>query len=185
MAEFEAAQYRGELGDDDVTGDVKYHHGATGTYRHVERHEDRRRCSRTTPRHLEAVDGWSKASRARCRPITRTAFPSYDAQERRADPHSRRCGVHRPRHRRRSASTCSRCPATTTGGTIHIIANNQIGFTTDPMRRALDALCVGSGQGLRRADRARQRRRRRGVHRGRASWRSTSAASSAATSSST
>ncbi len=32
MAEFEAAQYRGNLGDDDVMGDVKYHHGATGTF---------------------------------------------------------------------------------------------------------------------------------------------------------
>ena len=32
MTEFEAAQYRGNLGDDDVMGDVKYHHGATGTF---------------------------------------------------------------------------------------------------------------------------------------------------------
>ncbi len=32
MMEFEAAQYRGNVGDDDVLGDVKYHHGATGTY---------------------------------------------------------------------------------------------------------------------------------------------------------
>ena len=42
MTEFEAAQYRGNLGDDDVMGDVKYHHGATGDVRDVEGQEDRR-----------------------------------------------------------------------------------------------------------------------------------------------
>jgi len=55
MTEFEAAQYRGNLGDDDVMGDVKYHHGATGTFT-----TSKGRAIEVTlahnPSHLEAVD---------------------------------------------------------------------------------------------------------------------------------
>ena len=42
MTEFEAAQYRGPVGDDDVMGDVKYHHGATGTFTTSQREEHQR-----------------------------------------------------------------------------------------------------------------------------------------------
>ena len=167
MSEFEAAQYRGNLGDDDVMGDVKYHHGATGTFT-TSKGKTIDVTLAHNPSHLEAVDPVVEGSARALQTDTSHGIPTLDRK--RAVPiliHGDAAftgqGIVAEVFNMQSL------PGYETGGTIHLIANNQIGFTTDPDRRALDALRVGPGQGLRRSDRARQRRRRRRVHRRRAS----------------
>ena len=130
MTEFEAAQYRGNLGDDDVMGDVKYHHGATGVFTTSKGKEIGVTLAHN-PSHLEAVDPVVEGARARCRRTTRTAYPP--ATRKRAVPiliHGDAAftgqGIVSEVFNMQSL------PGYETGGTIHLIANNQIGFTTDP-----------------------------------------------------
>ena len=84
------------------------------------------------PSHLEAVDGVVEGM-ARCLQTDHAKnVPCGRHAERRADPHPRRRRVRRRKASSRKCSTCRRSPGYATGGTIHLIANNQIGFTTDP-----------------------------------------------------
>jgi multifunctional 2-oxoglutarate metabolism enzyme len=131
MTEFEAAQYRGELGDDDVMGDVKYHHGATGEYK-TSKGKTISVTLAHNPSHLEAVDpvveGIARAlqtdhshgavshDRKRAVPILIHGDAAFTGQ-----------GIVSEVFNMQSL------PGYETGGTVHLIANNQIGFTTDPL----------------------------------------------------
>ena len=130
MTEFEAAQYRGTVGDDDVMGDVKYHHGATGTFE-TSRGKSINVTLAHNPSHLEAVDPVVEGSARALQTDHSHGVPSFDRK--RAVP----ILIHGD-----AAFTgqgivaevfnLQSLPGYETGGTIHLIANNQIGFTTDP-----------------------------------------------------
>ncbi|GAC1309795.1 MAG: hypothetical protein NVSMB21_16820 [Vulcanimicrobiaceae bacterium] len=129
LAEFEAATLRGEGASDDVTGDVKYHHGAVGTY--ASAHGPIAVALANNPSHLEAVDGVVEGrTRAlqtnhdrpiatletgRAAPILIHGDAAFSAQGVVAE-----------------VLNLQALAGYATGGTVHIISNNQVGFTTDP-----------------------------------------------------
>ena len=129
LAEFEAAETRGDEEGDDVTGDVKYHHGAAGTYRSPA--GDVEVVLANNPSHLEAVDGVvegraralqtnhntpvAKLETGRAAPILIHGDAAFSAQGVVAE-----------------VLNLQALDGYATGGTIHIISNNQVGFTTDP-----------------------------------------------------
>jgi multifunctional 2-oxoglutarate metabolism enzyme len=128
LVEFEQSKDRLEGGD--VTGDVKYHAEAEGTY--VTPNGKQVSVSLlANPSHLEAVDpvveGWTRAEQTRRKgpephfdrtgtvPILIHGDAAFPAQ-----------GVVS------EVLNLSKLEGYSTGGTLHIIANNQLGFTTDP-----------------------------------------------------
>jgi 2-oxoglutarate dehydrogenase E1 component len=130
LTEFEAAHERGELGSADVTGDVKYHQGAEGVFETPDGKKVRVTLS-NNPSHLEAVDpiveGTARALQ------TDHSLPVAQQDPKKAVPiliHGDAAfpgqGVVAEVLNLQSLAGYS------TGGTVHIIANNQIGFTTDP-----------------------------------------------------
>ena len=130
LAEFEAAHERGEVGKDDVTGDVKYHHGATGTYRC----RDGNAITVTlanNPSHLEAVDPVVEGSTRALQTDHSHAMPAQDVRKAapiliHGDAAFMGQGIVS------EVLNLQSLPGYQTGGTIHVIANNQVGFTTDP-----------------------------------------------------
>ena len=93
----------------------------------------RLRCTLAhNPSHLEAVDPVVEGRTRALQTDHSRTFRRLRRQEGCADSHSRRCGLHRAKASSPKCSICSRSRDTQTGGTLHIIANNQIGFTTDP-----------------------------------------------------
>ncbi|HEX3459223.1 MAG TPA: multifunctional oxoglutarate decarboxylase/oxoglutarate dehydrogenase thiamine pyrophosphate-binding subunit/dihydrolipoyllysine-residue succinyltransferase subunit [Candidatus Baltobacteraceae bacterium] len=129
MTEFEAAQYRGRLGDDDVMGDVKYHHGSTGTFTTAKGKAIDVTLAHN-PSHLEAVDPVVEGSARALQTDHSHGVPERDAK--RAVPiliHGDAAftgqGIVSEVFNMQSL------PGYETGGTLHLIANNQVGFTTD------------------------------------------------------
>ncbi|MBD5633078.1 MAG: multifunctional oxoglutarate decarboxylase/oxoglutarate dehydrogenase thiamine pyrophosphate-binding subunit/dihydrolipoyllysine-residue succinyltransferase subunit, partial [Candidatus Eremiobacteraeota bacterium] len=132
LGEFEAANQRGEsdASGGDVTGDVKYHHGAAGRYT-LPNGKFVAVALANNPSHLEAVDavveGRTRALQTnhgtpiatlhigRAAPILIHGDAAFSAQGIVAE-----------------VLNLQALEGYATGGTIHLIANNQVGFTTDP-----------------------------------------------------
>ena len=130
LAEFDAANLRGEGVSDDVTGDVKYHHGAEGEYK-LPGGRTVAVLLANNPSHLEAVDGvvegrtralqtehgtpTARLDVGRAAPILIHGDAAFSAQGVVAE-----------------VLNLQALDGYATGGTLHIISNNQIGFTTDP-----------------------------------------------------
>ena len=132
LEEFEGGGAGSASDPEAVTGDVKYHLGAEGTYR-TAKGQDVTVALLANPSHLEAVnpvvEGWTRAEQtdrsgggAEPKHVVSTVLPLLIH----GDAAFAGQGV--------VAETfnLARLRGYTTGGTIHLITNNQIGFTTDP-----------------------------------------------------
>ena len=117
-------------------GDVKYHRGYSRSAARARRARPAL-ASPSNPSHLEAVD-----------PVRRGPRPRQAAPPGRHRASARawcRCSIHGDAAfagqglvaETLNLSQLARLP---TGGTVHLVVNNQIGFTTTPERGALDAL---------------------------------------------
>ncbi len=134
LAEFEAGAMKTaepDFDEADVTGDVKYHHGAQGTYITPIGTKITIELA-NNPSHLEAVDGVVEGM-TRCLQTDQTTNPpTFDPQIAapiliHGDAAFAAQGVVA------EVLNLQAIAGYQTGGTIHIISNNQVGFTTDPM----------------------------------------------------
>jgi 2-oxoglutarate dehydrogenase E1 component len=129
LAEFEGGA-SGELKPESGTGDVKYHHGAEGAYETP----SGRRVTVTlvpNPSHLEAVDPVVEG-RARAEQ-TRRDVPQAQHDVTAAVPVLLHGDAAFPAQGVVAETfNLARLRGYSTGGTIHVIQNNQVGFTTDP-----------------------------------------------------
>ena len=134
LAEFEAGALKTAMPDPedgaDVTGDVKYHHGADGVYTTSAGTEISVKLA-NNPSHLEAVDGVVEG-------ITRALQTNHES-----NPPALDFMTAAPILIHGDAAFAAQgvvaevlnlqaLTGYSTGGTIHIISNNQVGFTTDP-----------------------------------------------------
>ena len=129
LGEFEAAHQRGEVGNDDVTGDVKYHHGATGVY-NTSNGKSIMVTLAHNPSHLEAVDPVVEGRARALQTDHSQRVPRQDVKQ--AAPiliHGDAAFIGQGVVS--EVLNLQSLPGYATGGTFHIIANNQIGFTTD------------------------------------------------------
>ncbi len=134
LAEFEAGAMKTaepDFDEADVTGDVKYHHGAEGVYVTPIGTKINVQLA-NNPSHLEAVDGVVEGMTRCLQTNHSTNPPTLDPQIAapiliHGDAAFAAQGVVA------EVLNLSAISGYATGGTIHIISNNQVGFTTDPM----------------------------------------------------
>src|ERR671931_687481 len=131
LREFEGERVLEAVGSDPEggSGDVKYHLGALGVRK--TKHGDLRVTLASNPSHLEYVDPVVEGE-------TRACQTNHDTRE---WTHDQRSALAVLIHGDAAfpgqgvvAETLNlqALPGYSTGGTLHLIANNQIGFTTDP-----------------------------------------------------
>jgi 2-oxoglutarate decarboxylase len=127
---FELASARRAIARFESTGDVKYHIGATGTY-HTETGKVILVRLLPNPSHLEAIDpvveGWCRAAQTQRRATTLHLDPMAALPVLiHGDAAFAGQGVVQ------EVLNFQSLPGYTTGGTVHFIADNQVGFTTTP-----------------------------------------------------
>ena len=131
LAEFEGPSYKGGQLDVGGTGDVKYHHGGRGR-RVFSEGEEIDVSLAPNPSHLEFVNP-VVIGMARSHQFDSSSGDAPPRHRRRgACAHARPTPHSRPRASSPRRSTWPRLNGYDVGGTIHIIVNNQVGFTTDP-----------------------------------------------------
>jgi len=151
-------EFEGEL-DPSTTqgsGDVKYHLGAVGKHQSPAGTEVRLTLA-ANPSHLEAVGQVVEG-------VARALGDAADDDARRSV--FARAAARRPPRSRvrvwwRRRSTSPRCPGYEVGGTVHVVVNNQLGFTTAPELGRSASTPRTSPRWCRR-DLPRERRRPRG-----------------------
>ncbi len=133
LKEFESAALREEVptsGDDDATGDVKYHHGAHGEYVTPVGTKITVELA-SNPSHLEAVDGVVEGM-TRCLQTDHSVNPPTLNHEVAAPILIHGDAAFAAQGVVAEVLNLQGLAGYATGGTIHIISNNQVGFTTDP-----------------------------------------------------
>ncbi|MBV8424245.1 MAG: 2-oxo acid dehydrogenase subunit E2, partial [Candidatus Eremiobacteraeota bacterium] len=131
LGEFEAAKMRGEQEEgNDALGDVKYHHGADGVYTTPNGTKIDVKLA-SNPSHLEAVNGVVEGM-TRALQTDHTVNPPALHQQNAAPILVHGDAAFPAQGVVAEVLNLQSLAGYTTGGTIHLIANNQLGFTTDP-----------------------------------------------------
>jgi 2-oxoglutarate dehydrogenase E1 component len=130
LVDFEQSEKRNRRDVGDVAGDVKYHQGISGIYTTASGKRIGVKLL-PNPSHLEAVDavveGWARADQ------TRRRGQAMDLDINRAVPVLIHGDAAFPGQGVvAEVLNLQNLAGYSTGGTLHVIANNQIGFTTDP-----------------------------------------------------
>jgi 2-oxoglutarate dehydrogenase E1 component len=131
FAEFEGGRHVEEtLTPEGGTGDVKYHHGATGVYQTAGGRPVTVTLS-PNPSHLEAVNPVVEGRTRAIQTTRRTRETAHDSTVAvpvliHGDAAFAAQGVVP------ETFNLERLRGYSTGGTVHLIGNNQVGFTTDP-----------------------------------------------------